>query len=152
MPAAKKIPPSSPSHTKTQENDQLEAIKKLIESKFSLIEERISSGEQQIKSENVEFVSLISKIEESTKAALELGHANSARLKDNLDRIDSNSYEVNQLKDQVSHLDEEMKKPKSELEDTRNRGLRKTLIFKNIPFQQRRHKESWDESKEILAK
>ena len=76
----KKNPPSSPSHTKTQENDQLEAIKKLIESKCSLIEECISSGEQQIKSQNVEFVCLISKVEESTKTALELGHANSAKL------------------------------------------------------------------------
>ena len=105
MPATKKNPPSSPSHTKTQENDQLEAIKKPIESKFSLIEERISSAEQQIKSQNVEFVSLISKIEESTKTALELSHANSAKLKDKVDRIDSNSFEVNQLKGQVSHLD-----------------------------------------------
>ena len=103
MPATNKNPPSSPSHTKTQENDQLEAIKKLIESKFSLIEERISSVEQQIKRKNVEFVSLISKIEESTKTELELGHTNSAKLKDNLDRIDSNSFEVNQLKEQVSH-------------------------------------------------
>ena len=72
---------------------------------------------------------------------LELGHANSAKLKDNLDRIDCNSFEVNRLKEQVGHLDEEMKKLRSELEDTRNRGLTKTLIFKNIPFQQQRHKE-----------
>ena len=73
---------------------------------------------------------------------LELGHANSAKLKDDLDRIDSNSFEVNRLKEQVGHLDEEMKKLRSELEDTRNRSLTKTLIFKNIPFQQQRHKES----------
>ena len=95
-------------------------------------------------SQNVEFVSFISKIEKVTKVVLELGHANSAKLKDNLDCIDDNSFEVIQLKDQVSHSDEEMKKYRSELEDTRNRGLRKTLIFKNIPFQQQQHKESWD--------
>ena len=53
-----KDPPSSLSQTKTQENDLLEAIKKLIESKFNLIEERINSVEQQqIKSQNIEFVS-----------------------------------------------------------------------------------------------
>ena len=113
MPATNKNPPSSPSHTKTQENDQLETINKLIESKFSLIEESISSVEQQIESQNVEFVSLISKIKESTKTALELGNANPAKLKYNLDHIDSNSYEVNQLNDQVSHLDEQMKKLRS---------------------------------------
>ena len=67
MSATKKNLSSSPSHTK--ENDQLETIKKLIEGKFSLIEERVSSIEQQIKSQKVEFVSLIRKIEESTKTA-----------------------------------------------------------------------------------
>ena len=128
MPATNKNPPSSPSHTKTQENDQLETINKLIESKFSLIEESISSVEQQVESQNVEFVSLISKIKESTKTALELGNANPAKLKYNLDHIDSNSYEVNQLNDQVSHLGEQMKKLRSKLEDTRNGGLRKTLL------------------------
>ena len=56
-------------------------------------------------------------------------------LKNNLNRIDSDQFEVNQLKDHVSHLDEEMNKLRSELEDAPNRGLRKTLIFKNIPFQ-----------------
>ena len=45
-----------------------------------------------------------------------------------------------------------MKKPRPELEYTRNRGLRKTLTFKNIPFQQQRHKKLWDENKEILSK
>ena len=63
MPATKKNLPFSLSHIKTPKNDQLEAIKNLIESKFSQIEERISSVEQQIKSQNVEFASLISKIE-----------------------------------------------------------------------------------------
>ena len=72
MPTTKKNPPSSPSYTKTQEDDQLEAIKNLIESTFSQIKERISSAKQQIKSQNNEFASLISKIEESTKAALKL--------------------------------------------------------------------------------
>ena len=94
----------------------LKPLKKLIESNFSLIAEHISSVEQQIKSQNVEFISLINKIEESTKTALELGHTNSSKLKDNLHRIESNSFEVIQLKDQVSHLDEEMKKLRSELE------------------------------------
>ena len=113
----KKNPPSSPSQTKTQENDQLEAIKKLIKRKVSRIKECTSSVEQHTKSQNVELVSLISKIDELTKTALELGHANSAMLKDNLDHIDSSSFEVNQLKEQVSHLDEEIKKFRSELED-----------------------------------
>ena len=78
----------------TKENDKLEAIKKLIESKFSQIEERISSVEQQIKSQNVALSVKLVKIGQQTRPALELGHVNSAKLKDNLDRIDSNSFEV----------------------------------------------------------
>lgn len=42
MPATKQNPPASPSQTTIHENDKLEAIKKLIESKFSQTEERIS--------------------------------------------------------------------------------------------------------------
>ena len=86
-----------------------------------------------------------------TKAALELAYANSAKLKDNIDHIDNNSFEVNQLKDKVSHLDE-MKKLRSELEDTQNRGLTKILIFKNILYQQQYHKESWNESNKTISR
>lgn len=70
----------------TQENDKLEAIKELMESKFSQIKERISSVEQQIKSQNVALSVQFIKIEQQTKSALELGHVNSDKLKNNLDR------------------------------------------------------------------
>ena len=53
MPATKQSPPASPSQTTIHENDKLEAIKKLIESKFSQTEERISFIKQQIESQNV---------------------------------------------------------------------------------------------------
>ena len=45
-----------------------------------------------------------------------------------------------------------MKKLRSELEDTQNRGLRKILIFTNILFQQQYHKESWDESNKTISR
>ena len=45
---------------------------------------------------------------------------------DNPKRKDSNLPEPDQQKDQVSSLDEEMKKLRSESENTQNRGLTKT--------------------------
>ena len=39
---------------------------------------------------------------------------------------------------------------KLDIEDMKNRSLRKTLSFKNIP--QPKKRESWDESKDILTK
>ena len=62
---------------------------------------------------------------------LELCHPNSANFKDNLDSIDNNLLDVNQLKDQISHS-EEMKKLRSELKHTWNRGLGKTIIFRTF--------------------
>ena len=46
IPATKENSQTTPSPTMTQENDKLEAIKELMESKFSQIKERISSVEQ----------------------------------------------------------------------------------------------------------
>ena len=45
---------------------------------------------------------------------------------DNSKRKDSNLPEPDQQKDQVSSLDEEMKKLRPESENTQNRGLTKT--------------------------
>ena len=45
-----------------------------------------------------------------------------------------------------------MKKLRSELEDTLNRGLRKTLISKNIPFQQNVTKNREMKVKKFLPK
>ena len=39
---------------------------------------------------------------------------------------------------------------KLDIEDMKNRSLRKTLIFKNIP--QPKNREYWDKSKDILTK
>ena len=78
-----------------------------------------------------------------------MGQRNSNQISKSKELIEENKFEVDQLKEQVKKLNEDMKKLTQELEDTRNRGMRKTLIFKNIPHDK---KESWEETKFILAK
>ena len=54
------------------------------------------------------------------------------------------------MKNQISALSEKVTVMKLDIEDMKNRSLRKTLSFKNIP--QPKKRESWDESKDILTK
>ena len=151
--AQRKDPKSTPASSLTQEVQQdtsnIQEIKTLIESKFSMLEELISSVETQIKNQNDEFMRSISKAEESSQLALEMGQRKSNQISESKKLTGGNKFEVDQLKDQVKKLNEDMKKLTEELEDTRNRGIRKILIFKNIP---QNKKESWEKTKSILAK
>ena len=54
------------------------------------------------------------------------------------------------MRNQITNLTTNLNELKSELDDTKYRDLRKTLIFRNIS--QTKNKESWDESKLTLAK
>ena len=54
------------------------------------------------------------------------------------------------MKNQISALSEEVTVMKLDIEDMKNRSLRKTLIFKNTA--QPKKRESWDKSIDILTK
>ena len=54
---------------------------------------------------------------------------------------------MDQLRNQISALSEEVTVMKLGIEDMKNRNLTKTLIFKNFPLPKKR--ETWDESKDI---
>ena len=79
----------------------MQEIKTLIESKFSILEERISSAETQIKSEHEEFMRLISKAEESSQLVLQIGQNKSHQILENKESIKGNKFEADQLKEQV---------------------------------------------------
>ena len=81
--------------------------------------------------------------------AISLGEPNASKIQANSSKIESNDFEIDQFKNKVASLNEALNEIRVELDDMRNRGLRKTLIFKNIPFKK---KEIWDESKELLVK
>ena len=54
------------------------------------------------------------------------------------------------MSNQITNLTTNLKELKSELEDIKNRGLRKTLIFRNVS--QTKNKDPWEETKLILPK
>ena len=135
----------SPSYTANNQDNILEEIKQLIATISARIEKRIDSVKEQIKNHRDELIN----IEVKANKAISLGESNASKIQTNSSKIECNEFEIDQLKNKVASINEELNEFRAELDDMRNRGLRKTLIFKNIPFKK---KEAWDESKEILVK
>ena len=104
----KSNPASSSTQEAQQDTSNLQEIENLIESKFSMLEERISSVETQIKNQHGEFMQSISKIEESSQLALEMGKSNLNQISESKKLIEGNKFD--QLKDQLKKLNEDMKR------------------------------------------
>ena len=121
----------------------------MIATSSTRIEKQINSVVEQVKNQRDELMNLINNIEVKANKAISLGESNASKIQANSSKIESNDFEIDQLKNKVVSLNEALNEIRVELDDMRNRGLRKTLIFKNIPFKK---KETWDESKGLLMK
>ena len=66
--------------------------------------------------------------------AISLGESNTSKIQANSSKIESNDLEIDQLKNKVASQNEALNEIRVQLDDMRNRSLRKTLIFKNISF------------------
>ena len=114
------------------------------------MEKRLDSVELQIKNHCVELIDLVRTIEMTATKAISIDKSNLSKIKSNTSEIESNVFPINQLKNEISALSEEVIVMKLDIEAMKNRILRKTLIFENIPPPKKR--ETWDESKDILTK
>ena len=142
-PKPSNTPPQSPA------KDSIASIRSLIENKFASLEEGIDAVENKITEQNEEVIGLIRNTDKTAKSALDLAMSNSALIAENTEKIFSHEFEYQTLLERLETLETENKKIKEELEDLKNRSMRKTLIFRNIQQDQRR--ESWDRTKIILA-
>ena len=59
-------------------------------------------------------------------------------MKNDPDKIEKNDFQIDQLKNQISAFSEEVTVMKLDIEDMKNRSLRKTLILKIFPTQKTR--------------
>ena len=60
--------------------------------------------------------------------------SNSALIAENTEKISSHGFEYQTLLERLESLETENKVIKEELEDSKNRSMRKTLIFRNISW------------------
>ena len=123
---------STPSlfHTTNNQDNILEEIKHLIETSSTRIEKQIDSVDEQIKNQRDELINLVNNIEVKANKAISLGDSNASKIQGNSNKIGGNDFEIDQLKNKVAFLNEALNEIRVELDDMRNWGLRKTLIFK----------------------
>ena len=103
-----------------------------------------------MKDQHQELLNLITETDTLAKAALELAHSYTELITDNSEKISKPDFQIEEMSNQIPTVTTNLNELKSELDDIKNRGLRKTLIFRNVP--QTKNKEIWDKTKLILAK
>ena len=75
--------------------------------------------------------------------------SNSKVIAENTERISSQQFDYQSLVERIEALETKNKELTDELEDSKNRRMCKTLVFRNIRQPQQR--EGWDQTKQNLA-
>ena len=125
-------------------------LKQLIEEKFETIEHKITSVKKHMKDQHQELLHLIKETDKSATVALKFALSKTELITDNSKKTSNQDFQMEDMNNQIADLATNLNELKSELDDIKNRGLRKTLTFRNIP--QTKNKESRDETKLTLAK
>ena len=73
------------------------------------------------------------------------------RIKDNETLVGETRNEVSKMRDDLAGMTKAVKSLANEMEDLRNRGMRKTLIFHGFP-ESKKSFESWDDCKNMIEK
>ena len=92
---------------------------------------------------------MIRNIDKADESALDLAMYNSALIAENTKKISSHAFDYQTFLKRLESIETENKKIMEELEDSKKRSTRKTLIFKII--QQHHNKGSWSQTGMIVA-
>ena len=120
----------------------MHSLSKLIEDKFVSLEARIVSVEDQINKHHEQLIYImINNIDQKVNSAFSLVTSNSKVIAANTERISSQQFDYQSLIERTETLETKNKEVAHKLEESKNRSMSKTLIFKNIKQPQKR--ESW---------
>ena len=122
-------------------NAGLDEIKSLLNGKFDEFSEKLASIEEKFDKTTKEIYLKLDKIEKDTEESRIKSSKNS-------DEIEGLKFQISDQNEQISRQNETKIELESEIEELKNRSLRKTLIFKNIKHQI--NKNSWSDTKTIL--
>ena len=78
---------------------------------------------------------MIKVAEKTANTTLDLATSNSAMIAENTEKLTSHEFDHQSVLERLVNLETENRKIK-ELEDTKNRSMRKILVFKDIPHEQ----------------
>ena len=102
---SKTIPPPSPSNANKDQGCSFLETLKLIKSTSASIEKRLDSVELQIKNQHEELINLVTKVDIK---AINIGKSNLSKIENNTDKTENNDFQIDQLKNQISALSEEV--------------------------------------------
>ena len=148
----------------TQTTIDLSELKDLIKTKFSRMEVRLNSVdcrlnsvdnqislfESKLKQNQEDLKKFIKEVELKAQNAFELSKANGILISEKLEKVGSQEHEIELLKETIKEQQEAISSLREDLEDTQNRGMRKTLIFRNI--RQESNRETWEDTKDLLVR
>ena len=123
----------------------IKGLKNPIEEKFVNVIQKITSVENKVSSRFVNIGNSITAVEKSVIQAIKQGEYNSPLISENTQKITSHTFDIDSLNTRIVDLESHLKVLQNDLDDARNRSLRKTLIFWSIK------QESQDTIKRILA-
>ena len=117
------------SSSSSSNNKSLDEIKALLNEKFDNFSKKLISIEEKIDTTARETYIKMKQIERKADDA-------KTNASNNSDEIDSLKFEMKEQSEKISKQFETISELESEIEELKNRFLRKTLTFKNIKYQQ----------------
>ena len=117
-----------PSPSKTS----LDALSELTEDKFASLEACIVVVEDQINKHYEQFIDMIKDIDQKANSALSLATSNSKIIAENTERISSQQLDYQSLVKRIEAVETKNKELTDEVEDSKNRSMCKTLVFRSI--------------------
>ena len=136
------MPGKGKDNSSSSTNNSLDEIKALLNEKFDDFSKKLISIEEKFDTTARE---IYIKMEQTEKKAEEA----KANASNNSDEIESLKFEMKEQSENISNQFETIRELESEIEELKNRSLRKTLIFKNIKYQPA-NENSWSDTKSVL--
>ena len=130
------------SSSSSSNNNSLDEIKALINGKFDDFSNKPVSIEEKFDITAREIYIKMEQIEKKAEDA-------KANASNNSNEIESLKFEMKKKSEKISKQFETISELESEIEELKNRSLRKTLIFKNSRYQQA-DESSWSDTKSLL--
>ena len=130
------------SSSSSSNKNGLDEIKALLNEKFDDFSKKFVSIEEKFDTTVREINIKMEQIEKTAEYA-------KANDNNNSDEIKKLKFEMEEQSEKVSKQFETISELESEIEELKNRSLRKTLIFKNIRYQQA-EESSWSDTKSLL--
>ena len=130
------------SRSSNSTNNSLDEIKALLNETFDEFSNKLVSIEEKFDTTAREISIKMEQIEKKTGDA-------KANASNNSHKIESLKFEMKEQSDKISKQFETISELESEIEELKNRSLRKTLIFKNIKYEQA-NESSWSDPKTVL--